>query len=369
MKLSCEKYLLQSAVAISARASAAKSPIPTLEGLLLEAGEELRVTGYDLKRGIYTNIEADVKEPGSVVLDAKLFGEMVRRMPDGIVSIECDGKNMTTVRCGKTEFSFMGMHADDYPELPSVDGVRSYTVSQATLKSMINQTIFAVSSDDSRPVYTGSRFEVENGVMTLISVDGFRLAVRREQIDGEGVNSEFIVPGTALSDVERICAADGEDKVKITVGENHVSFSVGRTVVVSRKLEGDFLNYRKAVPESFKTLVKISRSELQRAIDRVSLIIDEKIKNPVRLTFNENFIDCLCMTPIGKAEDVCFCEGDGNGMEIGFNGKYILDALKAAPTDELLVCLNTDSSPCVILPVDENNDKFKYMILPIRLRA
>lgn len=368
MKLTCEKYLLQSAVAVCSRAAASKSPIPTLEGILLEAGESLRITGYDLKKGIYTNIDAEVKEPGSIVLDSKLFGEMVRRMPDGIVSIESDDKNMTTVKCGKTEFSFMGLSSDEYPELPSVDGVKSYTMDQATLKSMINQTLFAVSDNDSRPVYTGSMFEIEDGVLTLISVDGFRLAIRREEIEGEKEHNEFIVPGAALSDVERISASDGDDKVVISVGGNHISFAVGKTVVISRRLEGDFLNYRKAVPTSFNCNVKTDRAELLRAVDRVALIVDEKTKNPVRLTFNENFIDCLCVTPIGKAEDVCFCEGSGEGMEIGFNGKYIMEALKAAPSDEIVLCLNTSSSPCVIIPAD-GSEKFKYMILPIRLRA
>ncbi len=368
MKLTCEKHVLQSAVAVSARAAASKSPIPTLEGILLEAGESLRVTGYDLKKGIYTNIEAEVTQPGSIVLDAKLFGEMVRRMPDGMISIDCDEQNMTTVKCGKTEFSFMGMDSEEYPELPSVDGLKTYEIEQGILKSMINQSIFAVSDNDARPVYTGSMFEIENGVLTLVSVDGYRLALRREKIEGPEEHNEFIVPGAALVDLERISATDSEEKIKISVGGNHVSFTVGDTVIVSRRLEGDFLNYRKALPENFKFTVKVNRSEMLRAVDRVVLIVDEKTKNPVRLCFNEGFIDCLCKTPIGKAEDVCFCEGNGEGMEIGFNGKYLMDALKAAPAEEIYVCLNTNSSPCVFLPADES-DKFKFMILPIRLRA
>lgn len=368
MKLTCEKYLLQNAVAVSSRAAASKSPIPTLEGILLEAGEDLRVTGYDLKKGIYSNIEATVTEPGSVVLDAKLFGEMVRRMPDGIVSIVSDEQNMTTVKCGKTEFSFMGMDSGEYPELPSVDGLKTYTIPQGVLKSMINQSIFAVSDNDSRPVYTGSMFEIENNVLTLVSVDGFRLALRREAIEGEAEHAEFIVPGAALNDLERICGNESEDIIKISVGGNHVSFTVDKTVIVSRRLEGDFLNYRKAMPAEFKHVVKLNRAELLRAVDRVSLIVDEKTKNPVRLSVGDGIIDCLCVTPIGKAEDICICEGSAEGLEIGFNGKYLMDALKAAPAEELNICLNTNSSPCIMLPAD-GSEKFKYMILPIRLRA
>ena len=368
MKFSCEKHVLQSAVSVCSRAAAAKSPISALEGILLEAGERLRVTGYDLKKGIYTNIDADVTEPGSIVLDAKLFGEMVRRMPDGLVTIFSDADNKTTVKCGKTEFSFMGIDSEEYPELPSVDGRKSYRIKQGVLKNMINQSIFAVSDNDSRPVYTGSMFEVENGVLAIISVDGYRLAIRREAIEGPEEHNEFIVPGSALSDIERISSSDSEEDIGIFVGANHVSFTIGSTVVVSRRLEGDFLNYRKAMPDTFKLHIKVNRGELLRVIDRVALIIDEKTKNPVRMTFNENFIDCLCNTPIGKAEDVCFSEGDGGGMEIGFNSRYFMEALKAAPADEVDLCLNSNTSPCIIVPCD-GSDKFKYMILPIRLRA
>lgn len=368
MKISCEKHVLQAAVAVSSRAAASKSPIPALEGILLEAGNDLRVTGYNLKKGIYTNIEAEVSEPGSLVLDARLFGEMVRRMPDGMVSIESDDQNMTTVKCGKTEFSFMGMDSGEYPELPSVDGLKSYSIKQNVLKSIINQSIFAVSDNDSRPVYTGSMFEVENGLLTVVSVDGYRLAIRREAIEGPEEHNEFIVPASALQDIERISSNECEDNIDIFVGGNHVSFTVGDTVIVTRRLEGDFLNYRKAMPDTFQRFIKVNRLELLRVIDRVALIIDEKTKNPVRMSFNENFIDCMCTTPIGKADDVCFCEGDGEGLEIGFNGKYLMDALKAAPADELMLCLNMNTSPCIMVPADES-DKFKYMILPIRLRS
>lgn len=198
MKFSCEKHILLSAVTVCARAAAVKSPIPTLEGVLLEAGERLRVTGYDLKRGIYTTVEADVSEPGSIVLDAKLFSEMVRRMPDGIVTVSSDPDNSTIVSCGKSEFAFKGMDSGEYPELPSVDGLKSYKMKQGVLKGMINQTMFAISDNDSRPVYTGSLFEVEAGVLTMVSVDGYRLAIRREAIEGPEEHNEFIVPALRL---------------------------------------------------------------------------------------------------------------------------------------------------------------------------
>ena len=189
MKFTCEKYLLQSACAIASRATASKSPIPALEGLLIQADTDVRVTGYDLKEGIYTNIGADIEQTGSVVVGARLFGEMIRRLPDGIVSISADDNENINVKCGKSECNFMGISAEDYPEMPSVDGLNHVELPQKLLKNMINQTIFAVSDSDVRPIYTGTLFEIEDGELTLVSVDGYRLAKRCEKIKGKDVEN------------------------------------------------------------------------------------------------------------------------------------------------------------------------------------
>ena len=352
MNFSCEKYLLQNACATASRAAASKSPIPALEGLLIQAGEKIKVTGYDLKKGIYTSLEADIKESGSVVVGARLFGEMMRRLPDGIVSISTDINNNVNVKCGKSEFNFMGISAQDYPEMPDVDPVNKISLPRKILAEMINQTIFAVEGDE----------------LTLVSVDGYRLAKRREKLESAQMeNCSFVVPGSALSDVERICS-DSEEPAEISVGAKHISFSIGGTVVVSRRLEGEFLNYKKSIPESFRYTVKVDRSEFMSTIDRVSLIVSERNSSPVRMNFNDGSIHCLCVTPIGRAEDTCTCEGDGEGLEIGFNDRYLKDALKAAGKDELYVCLNSPSSPCIIKAAD-GSENFTYMILPVRLHA
>ena len=368
MKFSCEKYLLQSACGIASRAAASKSPIPALEGLLLQASDRLTVTGYDLKKGIYTQLEAEVKEQGSVVVGARLFGEMIRRLPDGIVTISTDINNNVNVKCGKSEFNFMGISPEDYPEMPVVDGVNNIALPQKILGSMINQTIFAVADNDMRPIYTGTLFDIEGEELTLVSVDGYRLAKRSEKLESAKMeNCSFVVPGSALADIERICG-DGEELVKISVGAKHISFSIGETVVVSRRLEGEFLNYKKSIPDSFKYTVKVDRGEFMSAIDRVALIVSERNTSPVRMSFNDGNIDCLCVTPIGRAEDVCTCEGSGEGLQIGFNDRYLKDALKAAAKEELNVCLNSASSPCIITAAD-GSDNFTYMILPVRLHA
>ena len=334
MKFSCDKYVLQQAAASAARAAAPKSPIAALEGLLLEAGADLRITGYDLKKAIYTNMEADIPEPGSVLVGARLFCEMLRRMPDGVVTVEAENGTVT-VRCGRSSFNLVGMSAEDYPDLPSVEAENGVSLPQDLLKKMINECSFAVSTNESRPVYMGTLFEIAHNELTMVSVDGYRLALRREPVEGYGDDCSFIVPGTALSDLERLCG-DSDERVKMSVGSKHISFT--------------------------------ARTDLLDVVERVSLIVDSKNNAPLRLTFRKDAIDFVCTTPLGKAADSCPCEGDGGDLEIGFNDHYLSDALKAAPADELNVCLNTGSSPCIFVPAD-GSDNFVYMVLPVRLRA
>lgn len=367
MNFSCTRSVLQSAVAIASKAASAKSPIPALEGILIEAGiGSLKLTGYDLKKGIYTKIDADVKEPGSIVLGARIFGDIVRALPEGVVTVKTDGMN-AVISCENSEFSIIGTDSNDYPEIPSVDGQTGISLPQNLLGEMIRQTIFAVSDNESRPVYTGELFELSEGNLTVVAVDGYRLALRREPVVGVGEGCSFIVPGTALSDLEKLCS-DTEDTVNISLGSKHISFTIGETVLISRRLEGDFLNYKKTVPSAFNIEVRADRYFLQRTVERVSLIIDDKIKNPLRCTFGMNEIRIVCATALGKAEDACIVAGDGGETEIGFNNRYLLDALKAAPAEEVNVCLNSGSSPCVILPA-AGAENFLYMILPVRLKA
>ena len=366
MKFSCEKAALLSAVNIAAKAASSKSPIPALEGILIETGlDSVKLTGYDLKKAIYTKAEAKVFENGSIVLGARIFGDIVRSLPDGTVTVKAEGMNVT-ITCENSEFSIIGSDAADYPELPSIDSVAGVSLPQGLLSEMIRQTIFAVSDNESRPVYTGELFEIGGGELTVVSVDGYRLALRKEKVEGAGEDCSFIVPGTALSDLEKLCSAT-DDMVSIALGSKHISFTIGDTVLLSRRLEGEFLNYKKTVPSAFNVEVTADRTFLQRTVERVSLIIDDKIKNPLRCTFGAGEIRIVCATALGKAEDTCMVDGDGGELEIGFNNRYLLDALKAAPADEVKVCLNTGSSPCIILPCE--GDSFLYMILPVRLKA
>ena len=368
MKFSCEKALLSAAVSVASRAVAAKSSIPAMEGILIEAGSQLRLTGYNLETGIQATVPAEITQRGSLVLSARLFGEIVRKMADDVVVFSAEGY-MVNIKCGLSEFNIVGSDPEEFPELPTVDQQNALTLPQPTLRSMIGQTLFAVSDNESRPVHTGSLFDVEGDSLTVVSVDGYRLALRHESIDKkEGAETfSFVVPGAALSEVEKICS-DVDEPASVTQGARHVMFKVGDTMLVSRRLEGEFLAYRQAIPRNNTIHVEGDTRALLSSIDRVSLIISDKLKSPLRCVFDSNLLKISTKTAIGDAYDECPLSGDGGGLEIGFNNKYLMDALKAAPADKVRLELTTGVSPCVILPT-EGEENFLYMVLPVRLKA
>ena len=367
MKFSCEKSLLQPAINVASRATTPKSSIPALEGVLLEADSELRLTGYNLETGIQATVPAEILEGGSLVLSARLFGEIVRKMPDDVVVFTSQGYTVN-IKCGLSEFNILGTDPEEFPELPSVDQQNALTLKQPVLRSMISQTLFAVSDNESRPIHTGSLFEVDDSGLTVVSVDGYRLALRHEAVEEKkGADSfSFVVPGSALGEVEKICS--GEENITVTQGARHIMFQTGDTVLVCRRLEGDFLAYRSAIPRNNSIKIDVETRALLSSIDRVSLIISEKLKSPLRCVFGDGIVDITTKTAIGDAADQCVISGDGSGLEIGFNNKYLMDALKAAPADKLRMEFTSGVAPCVILPA-EGEENFIYMVLPVRLKA
>ena len=369
MKFSCEKALLSAAVSVTSRAVAAKSSIPAMEGILIEAGDALRLTGYNLETGIQASVPAEIVEGGSMVLSARLFGEIVRKMPDDVVVFSSQ-EYMVNVKCGLSEFNILGTDPEEFPELPAVDQQNALTIGQPVLRSMISQTLFAVSDNESRPIHTGALFETEGDKLTMVAVDGYRLALRRgklmNQLAPGGLS--FVVPGAALGEVEKICA-DSDEVVVVHVGDRHVMFSIGDTLLVARRLEGEFLNYRQTIPRNNGIVLEADTADLQRSIDRASLIINEKLKSPLRCKFEDGSLSITSKTAIGAAFDRCPIAGDGKGLEIGFNNRFLMDAVKAAPAQRVRLELSTPTSPCLVLPLEGEEDNFLYMVLPVRLRA
>ena len=368
LKFSCEKALLQAAISTAGRAVAAKSSIPALEGLLLEGSRELTLSGYNTQTGIRTSFEAQIREEGRIVLNARLFGDIIRKMPDDIIVFSADEKYMVHLSCGDASFDILGLSADDYPELPEVDDEYSVTLPQKTLKAMIGQTAFAVSTNESRPVHTGALFEISDAGLTMVSVDGFRLALRHEPLEKiDGGAFRFVAPGSALKEVENICG-DTDEMITVTRGKRHLLFSAGQTQLICRRLEGEFLDYKNAIPRNNPICVEVANSALLQSLDRISVVISEKLKSPVRCVFEQDRVLLSARTGNGEAKDICLTKGDGNGLEIGFNNRYLMEALRYAPADSVRLELNTNISPCVITPVD-GSDNFLYMVLPVRLKA
>lgn len=370
MKFSCEKAILQAAVTIAGRVVAPKSSIQALEGVLIETDPlGLCLSGYNLETGIITKVSADVAESGAIVLSARLFSEILRRMPDDVVSISTEGFSVH-IQGGPTSYDIMGSSDEDFPDLPSVNDGSGLTIAQGDLRSMIGQTIFAVSDNESRPVHTGALFEANGQELTIVAVDGYRLALRREKLlsQEETETLSFVVPGAALKEVEKICT-DSDELVTVTQGDRHVTFQIGGTLLVARRLEGEFLNYRQTIPQNNAITLEADTADLQRSIDRASLIINDKLKSPLRCKFDDGVLSITSRTAMGSAFDSCPIGGDGKGLEIGFNNRFLMDAVKAAPAQRVRLELNTATSPCLILPQESGTDNFLYMVLPVRLRA
>lgn len=370
LKFSAEKSLLVSALAVASRTVAPKSPISVLEGIYLRAGHKLQLTGYNLETGITVDVPAEISEQGACVMPARLFFDIIRKMPDDMVTVTVDDNYKVSIRCGISSFTLSCESAEDYPELPDVEDQHGVPVPQKVLRDMISGTIFSASENATRPIHTGCLFEIENESITMVAIDGYRLALRR-YFPEEALNRtmKFVVPAPALREVEKILSDSMEDRALITLGTRHITFKMGDATLVCRVLEGEFMDWRKVLKtgdEKIKLVANVS--ELSASIDRVSLVVTEKFKSPVRCVFGKNSAEFRTATTLGTAHDTCALAGDGKDLEIGFNCRYLLDALRQVPSQEVTLELTNGLNPIVMTPVDEK-DEFTYLILPVRIRS
>ena len=368
MTFTCEKALRGAASSVASRTVAPKSAIPSLEGLLVKAGVKVMLTGYNLETGITVGVPADIAEPGECIMPARLFFDIIRKLPDDEVTVSVDESFRVSIRGGISSFTITAMTAEDYPELPDVESEKGIPVPQRELREMISGTIFSASENMARPIHTGCLFEIADESVTVVAVDGYRLALRRyipEQPLERTV--KFVAPAAALKEVEKILD-DTDDPAVIYLGTKHILFMIGDATLVCRILEGEFLDWRRVLPQNNPIKVAANVREVTDSIERVSLVISEKIKSPVRCTFGHNTADFRTTSTIGEAHDMCSTAGDGKDLEIGFNSRYLLDALRAVPTPEVSLELINGLSPIVLNPCD-GSGKFSYMVLPVRLKA
>ena len=367
MKFTCEKNQLVSAISVASRTVAQKSAISGLEGILVRAGVKVMLTGYNLETGITVSVDADIQETGACVMPARLFFDIVRKLPDDTVSIQVDESFKVSIKGGISSFTITALSADDYPELPDVDSEKGIRVPQNELKAMISGTIFAVSENQARPIHTGVLFEVDNDSITSVAVDGYRLALRR-YLPEESLERtlKFVAPAAALKEVEKILG-DTDDPATFYPGSKHILFTIGDATLVCRILEGEFLDWRRVLPQNNPVKLVGNVSRLTDSIERVGLVISEKLKSPVRCKFGDNAAELRTVSTIGEAYDVCPSAGDGKDLEIGFNCKYLLDALRAVPDSECTLEMINGLSPIVLNPTEGN--RYSYMVLPVRLKA
>ena len=367
MRFTCEKSMLVQGLNIAGRTVAQKSSLSVIEGILCKAGVGLCLTGYNMETAITYQIEAEITEAGECILPAKLFGDIIRRLPEGPVTVLVDDNYKVSIRAGYASFTISAESAEDYPELPDVNTGRPIHIPQNALKELISGTIFAVSENQGRPIHTGVKFEVEDDAVSAIAVDGFRLARRTWHTDDPtGRSLSFVVPAQGLKEVEKILA-DSEEDAAFTLGPKHILYQLGNATLVCRLLEGDFLDWRRVVPTNCPVRLVAHVSDLASSIERVGLIVSEKYKSPVRCVFGDQVLQLRTNTTIGAAEDRCSYAGDGKELEIGFNVRYLADALKVVPAEEVVLELTNGLSPIVLTPVDDKKD-FSYMILPVRIK-
>ena len=367
MRFTCEKSMLVTGLNITGRAVAQKSSLSVIEGILCRAGVGLSLTGYNMETAITYQIDAEVADAGECILPSKLFGDIIRRLPEGPVTVVVDENFKVSIRSGYASFTISAENADDYPELPDVGTGRSIIIPQSALKNLISGTIFAVSENQGRPIHTGVKFEVEDDKISAIAVDGFRLARRTYHTEeSTGRTLSYVVPAQGLKEVEKILV-DGDETVAFTMGQKHIMYQIGNATLICRLLEGEFLDWKKVVPTNCPIKLTAHVSDLVSSIERVGLIVSEKYKSPVRCVFGNQVVYLRTNTTIGAAEDQCSLAGDGKELEIGFNVRYLADALKAIPSEEVVLELTNGLSPIVLTPADNKYD-YSYMVLPVRIK-
>jgi DNA polymerase-3 subunit beta len=366
MKFICSKDELSEAIGYVSKAVSPKSTIPALEGVKVKLNEgSVELTAYNLEMGVRTSIKAETEGTGEFVVSARLFSEFTRRMSGSDITFNISDDLIINISSNATECSFSAMSAEEFPELPKVDSERSFSIKQTVLRSMINQTSYAASINESKPVLTGELFDIENGSFNLVAIDGFRLAIRNEMTDCNE-NYHFVVPKKTLLELSSLIKDDEDKFCKIFTNDRHIIFELENVFLISRLLEGAFHNYKLSIPSSFKTEVIINKKDFATSLERCSLLIDDKNKSPIRCEIGNGVMKLNCKTAIGKINDVISADVSGETVTIGFNNRLMFEALKAAEGDMVKIRFNGAMKVIEMLPLE--GESFIFLIMPIQLK-
>jgi len=366
MKIICSKENLLNGINIVQKAVSTKTTLPILEGILINADDKFKLTGNDLEIGIECFVEADIRNTGAIVINSKMFGDIVRRLPDSEVLIDVKENNLVIVECENSHFEIKGINPSGYPTLPKVDKDNVLSLTQGNLKDMIRQTVFAVGTDENRPVLTGSLIEVKNKELVFVSIDGFRLALRRKIIESNIDDFSVIVPGKTLNEISKILQPNA-DEVFIYNSNNQIVFDTKAWRIVSRLIEGKFLNYNSLLNKEFETKVIVNIKEFQQSLERASLISMNDKNSPVKLYIADEKIVITSNAELGAVREEIKGEIEGNNLEIGYNPAFLIDALKAIDEERAAIYFITTNAPCTLRPVIENNNEFAYLVQAVRI--
>ena len=364
MKAIVLKQNLMDAINIVQKAIIPKPTLSILEGIYIEADEKLKLIGncYDL--GIEYTCEADIKEKGCIVINSKIFGEIIRKLPDAPVCIETFDEYKVRIECLNSYYEIKGLEAETYPLPPSISNDNIITLSQSKLKDLIRQTIFSVGTEENRKIMTGALLQVQNGEISIVALDGFRMAVAHTTIKEE-ISFKVVIPGKNMNEILRILESSN-DNITISSCNNLISFNFSNFRVVSNILDGEFMNYKSYIPSQFETVIQVATKEFIESLERTSLISSDDKKFPVRFTIKEDSLIITTTTEIGISKEQMKIVNSGENLHIGFNARYFIDALKVISDESIKVSFTSSIGPCIITSI--NSDRYLYLILPVRIK-
>ena len=367
MKLICSKQNLLYGVNIVSKAVPTRTTMAILECILIDASaNEIKLTANDMELGIETKIEGQIEERGIIALDAKIFSEIVRKLPDSDVTIETDSNFKTTITCEKAKFNIVGKSGDDFSYIPFIERNESVHISQFTLKEVIRQTIFSIADNDNNKLMTGELFEINENELKVVSLDGHRISIRKIQLKENYEHKKVVVPGKTLQEVSKILPGNADSEVDIYITENHIVFEFDNTTVVSRLIEGEYFKIEQMLSSDYETKVKINKRELLDCIDRATLLVKEGDKKPIIMNVTDDSVQLKNNSFIGSMDEEIDVKKDGKDILIGFNPKFFIDALRVIDDEEVALYMVNPKAPCFIKDDDET---YIYLILPVNFNA
>ena len=367
MKLICSKNELLKSVNISLKAVPSKTTMPILECILIDASaSEIKFTTNDMELGIETKVKGIIEEKGIIALDAKIFSDIIRKLPDNDVKIQTDANLNTTITCEKAKFTIPGKSGEDFAYLPVIEKNEGIELSQFTLKEVIRQTIFSIAANENNKLMTGELFEIKNNILKVVSLDGHRIAIRKIELKDSYFDKKVVVPGKTLNEISKILSGEVEDLVQIFFTDNHIVFEFDDTVVVSRLIEGEYFRIDQMLSSDYETKVDINKREFLDCIDRATLFVKESDKKPIIINIEDESMQLSINSQIGSMKEDIDIEKEGKDIMIGFNPKFLIDALKVIDDEKISIYLVNPKAPCFI---KDEKESYIYLILPVNFNA